>query len=202
MIDVYGIPTPRLNCKIIATTFEAGKATYVAKPRNVAPANRISAGLSALTIEAASVLNAHGNVELSETFFANIEAKRDEFLATVGTGKKAHKEFKETLEAAVANGQWNKDVEHKLYAVARRGLNPHYTMKNHDVFIAKLRSEAGDDIVIVSANIVVKEVVIPNVASNPAATVDEEDDEDFGFVPNISITLPKVNSEDDVDIII
>lgn len=204
LIDVYGVPTPRLNCKIIALEFEAGKATYVAKPRSVAPAARLSAGLSALTAESVTVLNAHGNVELSEGFFANIEAKRDEFLASVGTGKKAHKEFKETLEASVAKGEWDKDVEHKLYSIARRGLNPHYTMKNHDIFIAKLRAEAGDDVVIVeSAPIVVEEkVAAPNVASNPAATIDEDDDEDFGFVPNIPI-LPSNKTEDgDVNIVI
>ena len=204
LIDVYGVPTPRLNCKIIATTFEAGKATYVAKPRSVAPAARLSAGLSALTAESVTVLNAHGNVELSEGFFANIEAKRDEFLASVGTGKKAHKSLKEALEASVAKGEWDKDVEHKLYAIARRGLNPHYTMKNHDIFIAKLRAEAGDDVVIVeSAPIVVEEVAAPNVASNPAATVDEDEDEDedFGFVPNIPI-LPNKTEDDDVNIVI
>ena len=204
LIDVYGIPTPRLNCKIIATTFEAGKATYVAKPRSVAPAARLSAGLSVLTAESATTLNAHGNIELSETFFANIEAKRDEFLASVGTGKKAHKEFKEALEASVANGEWDKDTEHKLYAIARRGLNPHYTMKNHDIFIAKLRAEAGDDVVIVeSAPVVVEaEVATPNVASNSAATVDEEDEEDFGFVPNIPILPSNKTEDDDVNIVI
>ena len=204
LIDVYGVPTPRLNCKIIATTFEAGKATYVAKPRSVAPAARLSAGLSALTAESVTVLNAHGNVELSEGFFANIEAKRDEFLASVGTGKKAHKSLKEALEASVAKGEWDKDVEHKLYAIARRGLNPHYTMKNHDIFVAKLRAEAGDDVVIVeSAPTVVEEVAAPNVASNPAATVDEDEDEDedFGFVPNIPI-LPNKTEDDDVNIVI
>ena len=202
LIDVYGVPTPRLNCKIIATTFEAGKATYVAKPRSVAPAARLSAGLSALTAESVTVLNAHGNVELSEGFFANIEAKRDEFLASVGTGKKAHKSLKEALEASVAKGEWDKDVEHKLYAIARRGLNPHYTMKNHDIFIAKLRAEAGDDVVIVeSAPTVVEEVATPNVASNPAATVDEDDEEDYGFVPNIPI-LPNKTEDDDVNIVI
>jgi hypothetical protein len=204
LIDVYGIPTPRLNCKIIAAEFEAGKATYVAKPRSVAPAARLSAGLSALTAESVTALNAHGNVELSETFFANIEAKRDEFLASVGTGKKAHKEFKEALEASIAKGEWDKDVEHKLYAIARRGLNPHYTMKNHDTFVAKLRAEAGNDVVIVkSAPIVVEEVAAPNVASNPAATVDEDEDEDedFGFVPNIPI-LPNKTEDDDVNIVI
>lgn len=203
LIDVYGVPTPRLNCKIIATTFEAGKATYVAKPRSVAPAARLSAGLSALTAESVTALNAHGNIELSETFFANIEAKRDEFLASVGTGKKAHKEFKEALETSVAKAEWNKDVEHKLYVIARRGLNPHYTMKNHDIFIAKLRAEAGDDVLIVeSAPIVVEEVATPNVASNPAATVDEDDDEDFGFVPNIPILPSNKTEDDDVNIVI
>lgn len=203
LIDVYGVPTPRLNCKIIATTFEAGKATYVAKPRSVAPAARLSAGLSALTAESVTVLNAHGNVELSEGFFANIEAKRDEFLASVGTGKKAHKSLKEALEASVAKGEWDKDVEHKLYAIARRGLNPHYTMKNHDIFVAKLRAEAGDDVVIVeSAPIVVEEVAAPNVASNPAATVDEDEDEDYGFVPNIPILSSNRTEDDDVNIVI
>lgn len=203
LIDVYGVPTPRLNCKIIATTFEAGKATYVAKPRSVAPAARLSAGLSALTAESVTALNAHGNVELSETFFVNIEAKRDEFLASVGTGKKAHKEFKEALEAAVAGGKWDKDVEHKLYAIARRGLNPHYTMKNHDIFVAKLRAEAGDDVVIVeSAPIVVEEKEVDPLP-NPTATVDEDDEEDFGFVPNIPISLPKkTEDDDDVNIVI
>lgn len=202
LIDVYGVPTPRLNCKIIATTFEAGKATYVAKPRSVAPAARLSAGLSALTAESVTALNAHGNVELSEGFFANIEAKRDEFLASVGTGKKAHKEFKEALETAVAEGKWDKEVEHKLYAIARRGLNPHYTMKNHDIFIAKLCAEAGDDVVIVeSAPTVVEKVAAPNVASNSTTTVDEDDEEDFGFVPNIPI-LPNKTEDDDVNIVI
>lgn len=202
LIDVYGVPTPRLNCKIIATTFEAGKATYVAKPRSVAPAARLSAGLSALTAESVTALNAHGNVELSEGFFANIEAKRDEFLASVGTGKKAHKSLKEALEASVAKGEWDKEVEHKLYAIARRGLNPHYTMKNHDIFIAKLCAEAGDDVVIVeSAPTVVEKVAAPNVASNSTTTVDEDDEEDFGFVPNIPI-LPNKTEDDDVNIVI
>lgn len=193
LIDVYGIPTPRLNCKIIAAEFEAGKATYIPQPRNVAPASRLAKGLAVLTKVAESNFNLHGNIELSETFFAGIEAKRDAFLAGIGTGKKAHQQFKKALQESVEKGQWDKDAEYKLYAIARRGTNPHYSMKNHDNFVAQLRAQIGDDVVIIESvpvveTSVVAETKVKLMASvlESAATVEEEEEEDLGFTPSVN----------------
>lgn len=195
LIDVYGVPTPRLNCKIIAAEFEVGKATYIPQPRNVASASRLAKGLAILNEKHDSNFNAHGNIELSESFFAGIEAKRDAFLAGIGTGKKAHQEFKKALQASVANGQWDKDAEYKLYAIARRGTNPHYSMKNHEAFIAQLRAQVGDDVVIIEPTtptvvepIVVesKVEVMASILESAAAVVEDDDEEDFGFTPTVN----------------
>lgn len=189
LIDVYGVPTPRLNCKIIAAEFEAGKSTYIPQPRNVAPASRLAKGLAVLTEQHESNFNVHGNIEMSETFFAGIEAKRDEFLASIGTGKKAHQSLKMALKAAVDSGKWDKDVEYKLYAVARRGTNPHYSMKNHDLFIAQLRAEIGCDVVdevVITTTDVDDVVEVPQtkvevMASILTTEVEEDEEEDFAF---------------------
>jgi hypothetical protein len=188
----------------IAAFFEADKTASNVRPRNVVPAARRAAALQVLlSDDFTESLDVNGNIELSESIFTKIENDRNDFLDSIGTGKKAHKSLKEALEASVAKGEWDKDTEYKLYAIARRGLNIHYTMKNHDTFVAKLRAEAGDDVVIVSAPIVIEEkVAAPNVASNPAATVDEDDDEDFGFVPNIPILPSEKTEDDDVNIVI
>ena len=188
LIDVYGVPTPRLNCKIIAANFEAGKATYVAQPRSVAPASRLAKGLAILNEENESNFNLHGNIELSETFFAGIEAKRDAFLAGIGTGKKAHQQFKAALQASIEAGQWDKDAEYKLYSIARRGTNPHYSMKNHDLFVAQLRAKAGDDVVIIEAEVVVSvvETKVEAMASVLTSAVVEDDGEEFVFTPSVN----------------
>ena len=123
---------------------------------------------------------------------------------SVGTGKKAHKEFKEALELSVANGQWDKDAEYKLYAIARRGLNIHYTMKNHDIFIAKMKQVVGSDPIVINEPLVAPKVEEPK--TNPIASsvvMEDEDEEDFGFVPNIPLpSVASVVEDDDVDIVI
>lgn len=191
LIDVYGVPTPRLNCKIIAAEFEAGKATYIPQPRNVAPASRLAKGLAVLNENHDSNFNVHGNIELSESFFAGIEAKRDAFLATIGTGKKAHQALKVAMKASVDAGNWDKDLEYKLYAVARRGTNPHYSMKNHDAFVAQLRAQAGDDVVIIESVPVVEtsavvETKVELMASILESATVEEEEEDLGFTPSVN----------------
>lgn len=206
MIDHNGQPMLKVDSIAIHAEFEAGKTASIIRPRKVVPATRQAAALSILlSDDEDTVLNAHGNVELPEIFFGKIEEDRNAFLDSVGTGKKAHKEFKEALELSVANGQWDKDAEYKLYAIARRGLNIHYTMKNHDIFIAKMKELAGSNVVVINEPVKKEPKVSPitqSVATN--VVVDEDDDEDFGFVPNIA--LPSVPSavveDDDVDIVI
>jgi len=206
LIDVYGVPTPRLNCKIIAANFEAGKATYIPQPRNVAPAFRLAKGLAILNEQYDSNFNAHGNLELSESFFAGIESKRDEFLAGIGTGKKAHQQFKKALQESVDAGNWNKDAEYKLYAIARRGTNPHYSMKNHDAFVAQLRAQVGDDVVIIEAATPVavetKVEAMATILESAAAAVEDDEEDDYGFVATVnpSAFLSSASQASDLEI--
>lgn len=194
----------QFNSYLVGAEFEVGKTASVTRPKKVTPTARIQAALSILSSnEFDDLLDANGNIELSEAIYTKIAAERDAFLDSVGTGKKAHKEFKEALETSVANGQWDKDAEYKLYAIARRGLNIHYTMKNHDIFIAKMKQVVGSDPIVINEPIVAPKVEEPK--TNPIASsvvMDDEDEEDFGFVPNIP--LPSVASvvEDDIDIVI
>lgn len=188
----------------IAAFFEVDKTASNVRPRNVVPAARRAAALQVLlSDDFTESLDDNGNIELSESIFTKIENDHNDFLDSIGTGKKAHKSLKEALEAAVAEGKWDKDIEYKLYAIARRGLNIHYTMKNHDIFIAKLRAEAGDNVVIVKSTPIVEEkVAAPNVASNASTVIEEDDEDDFGFVPNIPILPSNKTEDDDVNIVI
>ena len=205
MIDHNGQPMLKVDSIAIHAEFEAGKTASIIRPRKVVPATRQAAALSILlSDDEDTVLNAHGNVELPEIFFGKIEEDRNAFLDSVGTGKKAHKEFKEALELSVANGQWDKDAEYKLYAIARRGLNIHYTMKNHDIFIAKMKQVVGSDPIVINEPLVAPKVEEPK--TNPIASsvvMEDEDEEDFGFVPNIPLpSVASVVEDDDVDIVI
>lgn len=193
------------NSYLIGAEFEAGKTASVIRPKKVTPAARVEAALSILSSnEFDDLLDANGNIELSESIYTKIAAERDAFLDSVGTGKKAHKEFKEALELSVANGQWDKDAEYKLYAIARRGLNIHYTMKNHDIFIAKMKQVVGSDPIVINEPLVAPKVEEPK--TNPIASsvvMEDEDEEDFGFVPNIPLpSVASVVEDDDVDIVI
>jgi hypothetical protein len=86
-------------------------------------------------------LNADGNKTLPDAFFEAIEIKQEMSLAKIGTGKKAHLDAKKGLIAAVEAGNWDHGYEASLSYIAKRGLNAHYTMSNHELLMGSLRQQ-------------------------------------------------------------
>jgi hypothetical protein len=129
-----------LEPAIIAVLFEEGKTVYNPKPRNVVSNARLERGIAAgLAAMAEDELNADGNKTLPDAFFEAIEIKQEMSLAKIGTGKKAHLDAKKGLIAAVEAGNWDHGYEASLSYIAKRGLNAHYTMSNHELLMGSLR---------------------------------------------------------------
>jgi hypothetical protein len=129
-----------LEPAIIAVVFEEGKTVYNPKPRNVVSNARLERGFAAgLAAMAEDELNADGNKTLPDAFFEAIEIKQEMSLAKIGTGKKAHLDAKKGLIAAVEAGNWDHGYEASLSYIAKRGLNAHYTMSNHELLMGSLR---------------------------------------------------------------
>jgi hypothetical protein len=65
----------------------------------------------------------------------NVSKVSSELLKSIKNGNKAHKPYKNRLIDAVARGSWDQEAEDILHAIAMRGTNPKYTIKNHEVFL-------------------------------------------------------------------
>ncbi|OIP78662.1 MAG: DNA/RNA helicase [Oscillatoriales cyanobacterium CG2_30_44_21] len=61
-----------------------------------------------------------------------------ELLKSIRCGNKAHHPYKNRLKDAAALGGWDQEAEDILYAIAMRGTNPAYTIKNHENFLASI----------------------------------------------------------------
>jgi len=188
-----GIMVPKLNAGVIHMEFEAGKSVFVPKAKLVAGTARLAAGLSVLKSNLAGVssVNAHGNVELPDAFFEAIARKREASLSAIGTGKKAHHEFKKTLVAAVEAGGWDTVAEQRLLWIAQRGFNIHYTVVNHDRLMSDLRKQLVDcgvnvvEAVHVVVTPVAASVSVPTTtASVTSIDEDTDDEDDFVFTPD------------------
>jgi hypothetical protein len=131
-----------LEPAIIAVVFEEGKTVYNPKPKNVVSTARLEKGFAAaMAAMAEDELNADGNKTLPDAFFEAIEIKQEMSLAKIGTGKKAHLDAKKGLIAAVEAGNWDHGYEASLSYIAKRGLNAHYTMSNHELLMGSLRQQ-------------------------------------------------------------
>lgn len=143
--------------------FYPGQRAKNMRQMQMLPINRIQTVLD--------ILNApeeEEEVDLVELRLQKEAFAYEKYLNGVGFGNKAHKESKKLLMEACEKGLWEPEAEKKLYAIALRGQNSAYTMKNHVNFMnecKKVLSNLGLD---------PEELIETLVTEVPVDTIKEE----------------------------
>jgi hypothetical protein len=79
-------------------------------------------------------------------------------------------------------------------------------MKNHDAFVAQLRAQVGDDVVIIEAATPVavetKVEAMATILESAAAAVEDDEEDDYGFVATVnpSAFLSSASQASDLEI--
>jgi hypothetical protein len=119
--------------------FYPGQRAKNMRQMQMLPASRIQTVLD--------ILNApeeEEEVDLVELRLQQEAFAYEKYLNGVGFGNKAHKSSKKLLLDACAEGRWEPEAEKTLYAIALRGQNSAYTMKNHVNFMKDCKKILSD----------------------------------------------------------